>query len=714
MLLFLWTRTAVPCPNIIIMKLVIKLLLILLLFPAHHGLAAGQITVDESLSFRSISRDIEYIEDAAKTLTIDDVRKGGPLKWTPVRTSSINFGFTRSQYWFRFTIDNQAKKEMKWLVEVDYPSLDLVELCVPDGRGGYLAKKTGDSQSFRSRDVPFITYLFIIRQNEGPATYYLRIDSKDSINININLLSDAYLLERFRNDLPIYWLFFGIMAVMALYNLCIFIPTRDREHIYLALAVVTFALFEFNFKGFGSQYLWPDAVWWTDRANPFLVSLTCLWVDLFLLEFAGVRKRSPGLFRFSLIAVAAPALVLAALSLVVDLQVIIIAVISFTLYAMVMIVVMGMYLSFVKKPASRQAFIALIALSMIVITMPIVALTVLGIIPPNFFTRWAMQFGSSVAVILLSFGMADKINFMKNRILKAERKYRHLVESTADIIFTLDEENRILTMNGAVKMHLGFKPEELVGTDFVDLIQEHLNKKNDVAQQMALENINDLKKKQTGSAQFRTTMKDKFSHEPKDLTVSLEYNRDDRAGYAILGKASPVIDDTLTQFIVEETYTYDLNNYLGNAELMSQRLVRNLNKFIDPITMSDVRIALREAIINAIEHGNLQMTFDVKTEAHRAGSYFDLIRERQMDPALNEKKVRVTCSLNDERVSYVISDEGHGFDITSMESMHPDDINATVLTHGRGLNMIRSAFDTVRYNEKGNQVLLVKYFARER
>jgi len=45
-----------------------------------------------------------------------------------------------------------------------------------------------------------------------------------------------------------------------------------------------------------------------------------------------------------------------------------------------------------------------------------------------------------------------------------------------------------------------------------------------------------------------------------------------------------------------------------------------------------------------------------------------------------------------------------------MESMSPDDVNAASLTHGRGLHMIRGAFDAVRFNGKGNQLLLVKYF----
>lgn len=686
--------------------------LLLLVLWAHRGFASAPVPVDDSLGFKNISRYVDYIEDPGRKLTINEICGGASLKWKTVRTRSINFGFTRSQYWFRFTVHNSMKRGMRWLLEVDFPPLDLVELFVPDGRGGYAGRKAGDSQPFGSRDVSYITYVFKMHQGEGSSTYYLRIDSLDSINININMMSYDYFMARVNSDMPVYWIYFGIMMVMALYNLFIFIPTRDREHIYFALVVVAFGLFEFNFKGFGSQYLWPESAWWADRANPFLVSMICFLIDLFSIEFIGIKTRYPRLYRFSIATIMLPALVLAGLSLFVDLQRIIITVISFTLYTTLMIVAMGIYLSFFQKPPSRQARIGLFAFSMVVITVPIVALTVLGILPPNFFARWAIQFGSAVAVVLYSLGMADKINHMKNRIQKTERKYRHLVESTGDIIFTLDDDNTILSMNSAVRTHLGFRPRELLKTNFIDLIQEHLNKKNDVAQQMVLERINDLKQKKKGSAQFRTTMKDKFSHEPKEFTVSLEYTGEGEDGYAILGKASPAIDDALTQFIVDESCTYNLNNYLGNAELMSQRLVRNLNKFVDPQAVSDIRIALREAIINSIEHGNLRLTFNVKTEAHRAGSYFDIIRERQMDPALYEKTVRVTCSLDHERVSYTIADEGEGFDCASMETITPDDVNAGVLTHGRGLHMIRSAFDTVRFNDKGNQLLLVKYFGR--
>ncbi len=139
-------------------------------------------------------------------------------------------------------------------------------------------------------------------------------------------------------------------------------------------------------------------------------------------------------------------------------------------------------MAFIQKPPSRQARLGIIAFFMFSLGIPIVSFTMLGFLPSNFFTRWAMQLGSSIVVVLFSLGIADKINRMKFGIQKAERKYSHLIESTRDIIFTLDDDNKILSMNRAVKDHLGFHPEELVNTNFADLIQEPWGKTVNIKQ----------------------------------------------------------------------------------------------------------------------------------------------------------------------------------------------------------------------------------------
>jgi PAS domain S-box-containing protein len=369
-------------------------------------------------------------------------------------------------------------------------------------------------------------------------------------------------------------------------------------------------------------------------------------------------------------------------------------------------------MGFIQNPPSRQARIALFAFSIITITVPIEILTMLGILPSNFFTRWALQLGASVAVVFLSIGIADKINFMKDVIRKADRKYRHLIESTNDIIFTLDENNIILNVNDAVTMHLGFQTEELINTNFLELIQESWSKNYNIAQLIVKEYISDLKNKMKDNIQFRTTMKDKYSHEPKELSVYLEYTGDRDTGYAILGKASRIVDDALTQFLVSEQYEYTLNNYFSNADLMSQRLVRNLYRFANPPAISHIRIAIREAIINSIEHGNLGLTFEEKTKSQLEGTYFDLVKERQFDSIFKKKKVYIEYSLNEQRAMYKISDEGAGFNYASMMKVNPGNEDDVVLPHGRGLILIRYAFDIVKFNKKGNQIVLVKNFRK--
>lgn len=96
--------------------------------------------------------------------------------------------------------------------------------------------------------------------------------------------------------------------------------------------------------------------------------------------------------------------------------------------------------------------------------------------------------------------------------------------------------------------------------------------------------------------------------------------------------------------------------------------------------LEQVELALREALANAIFHGNRQ------------------------DP---EKKVRVRCFCQPDRGLLVsVEDEGPGFDPKQV----PDPTQAESLfeTHGRGLFLMRRLVDRVRISRSGRRVTLVK------
>lgn len=672
--------------------------------------ASGSVTVDDTLTIKNISKNIEYIEDTKKGLTIDDIVDNKLLKWTGSTRNYINFGYTKSQYWFRFTVKNPTKNTIPWLLEIDFPPIDLIELYIPNGPGRFTVKKTGDTLPFKSKDVKDITYIFKIEQKPGIVTYFIRIDSLDSINFNLNMMSSDSYLERLHIDMAIYWIYFGFMIVMSIYSLCIFILMHGLDYLYFAFFVLAYSLFEFNFKGFASWVLWPNSTYWSNHANPFFVCLILIFVNMFLYEFAGFKNKFKKIPKPMISLLIILPLLLAILSLFINVQLSLKLTYILSLSILAVLIILGTYMAFFQKSPSRQARIAIIAFCIYSVTTPLAILTMIGLLPANFFTRWVTQLGSFVFIVLLSIGIADKINYMKNIIQKGEHKYRHLIESTSDIIFTLDDNNNILNINSAVKPHLGFRSEELVNTNFLELIQGSSEKNYIIARQLVLDRILELKNKKEGIVRFLLAMKVKYHFEPKEMKVNLEYTGYKDTEYAIIGKASPVTIDTHSELLESERYTYNINNYLNNAELLSQRLVRNLHKFTDASTISNIKIAVCETIINSIEHGNLNLTFLEKNKALAAGKYFDLIRERQMDSLYNTRTINIEYSLNKERVAYKISDEGDGFDYKWIFESGPLNTDGIAHAQERGLLIVKNTFDVVKFNQKGNQILLIKYF----
>jgi len=93
-----------------------------------------------------------------------------------------------------------------------------------------------------------------------------------------------------------------------------------------------------------------------------------------------------------------------------------------------------------------------------------------------------------------------------------------------------------------------------------------------------------------------------------------------------------------------------------------------------------VQLALEEAAINAIKHGN------------------------ELD---DTKKVTVSFAIDDDRCVIAIADEGEGFDPDDVPDPTVDD--NLLATSGRGVALIRAYMDEVRFNEKGNEITMIKY-----
>ncbi len=157
-----------------------------------------------------------------------------------------------------------------------------------------------------------------------------------------------------------------------------------------------------------------------------------------------------------------------------------------------------------------------------------------------------------------------------------------------------------------------------------------------------------------------------------------------------------------------------MGNYLRLAETISNRLSGGVARYCDVDTAFGIKLCLREMIVNAIEHGNLEISYEDKTTAQRDGRYLEFVQERQRMPEYADRTVTIEYMLNSRRAAFRITDQGRGFDHRQMLRRTATEVNEEDSMHGRGLLLTLSHFDRVRYNERGNSVLLIKRFAPAR
>jgi CheY-like chemotaxis protein len=117
-----------------------------------------------------------------------------------------------------------------------------------------------------------------------------------------------------------------------------------------------------------------------------------------------------------------------------------------------------------------------------------------------------------------------------------------------------------------------------------------------------------------------------------------------------------------------------------------------------------VNVALCEALTNAILHGNLELDSTIREESE--AMFYNLARARREHVPYGDRRVHLIEREDADEVTYVIRDEGPGYDPADL----PDPSDPTTLERasGRGLLLIRTFMDEVSHNAAGNEITMVK------
>ncbi|MBI5899746.1 MAG: response regulator [Rhodocyclales bacterium] len=146
---------------------------------------------------------------------------------------------------------------------------------------------------------------------------------------------------------------------------------------------------------------------------------------------------------------------------------------------------------------------------------------------------------------------------------------------------------------------------------------------------------------------------------------------------------------------------------LCRAEFRCRTLAeaRDLALLLADASMDPARtvVGYSELLINAVEHGNLGISYADKSRLLGEGCWIEEVEQRLRSPEYADRVVTVMLEKADGSSRVTIVDQGPGFDWRSYLEFSPERVFDL---HGRGIAMSKSvSFDSLEYLGRGNAVV---------
>ncbi len=368
--------------------------------------ASVEQPIDVNASKIVLAKHLWYWEDKTQQATIQQAQQL-TQGWQQQQHEKPYFGYADSAFWLKVELNNPTSQLMPKLLEVTYPLLDDVQVFLVANQQVEQQFRLGDNFEFQQRLIPHRLLLVpLALQSQRQYTLYVRVVSTSGLQVPL-VLWDGHGFQGYDQTRQFeLGIFYGSLLIMAAYNFFIWLSVREKSYLYYVAFVISFGLLLASIDGFTFQYLWPQAVWWNNRAIVIILALTLFLSLAFSKNFLNTKRYNPKLDQMLSGYMALMVLVTIAGFYFPYSQMIVITLILSAGTALLLIT-MGICNWRAGNRAARFFVYSWVLLTAMVIVYD---LSQLSIIPKSTFTNLALQFGEWCEVLLLSFALADRIN----------------------------------------------------------------------------------------------------------------------------------------------------------------------------------------------------------------------------------------------------------------------------------------------------------------
>ena len=461
------------------------------LVPVLANAGPAPVTLAAGLEQIPLAGYIEVLRDDTGGLTFDEVRS--PFiaqRFQSTDADFFNQGWDVPPHWYRFALRNPpsaAAAGSGWVLEMGIATIDELDVYLFRSSGSVTAIQTGDRRLTPSGLLSHRDFAVPFQLAPGEElTVYVRARNGASLIFFPSLWADSEFHRRATRENLLFGAYFGILLIMALYNLSIYAWIRDHAYLYYVLYITSTAYLSAVLFGYARLYgngLFDDAPRWISSSYPYSIHLTDLFVVLFAREFLQLRQIAP---RLNLLMIAGA--VLAAINLIMTafvhygLAVRLGAVTTAALSVLTLVV--GVYLA-VK--GSRAALFYVVAWAYLLASVAFSVLLVLtGKAGPLSAVAWPT--GVCIAAALLSLALADRIATERRERERFARLKQYLPQKVADLVVEgsgkalLEPRRRQVTV--CVIDLRGFTPfsETAAPEDVMNVLREFFSTMGDIVE----------------------------------------------------------------------------------------------------------------------------------------------------------------------------------------------------------------------------------------